>query len=246
MSGSSRPLKSSCERLLQHVLVALLHVLADPRAQGFGGPYAAGQLELAEVLGVGIPDPLHDVRDPGFGAVVLQAAAPGSRWRRCSGGRKSRPRCRSRGACGRGAAAAAEAVAAAHHGVAQRSKLHARLHGRCFERARTDRPAIPRRRLRYRRGIPRRGGASAAASATGRRTAGRASRCARRASASVPRPVVGVLAGGREDLHGCVAVRIQDVAQVGRVLAEAAGALGGGHEEGHARRDPCRAARAPS
>ena len=31
------------------------------------------ELQLAEVLGVGVPDPLHDVGEPGFGAVFFQA-----------------------------------------------------------------------------------------------------------------------------------------------------------------------------
>src|ERR1017187_5195445 len=52
------------ERLQQDVLVALLHALAHPRAQRFQGPDAAGQLQLAEVLGVGVPDPLDDVGKP--------------------------------------------------------------------------------------------------------------------------------------------------------------------------------------
>ena len=50
----------------------------------------------------------------------------------------------------------------------------------------------------------------------------------------VAQAVVGVAAAGREDLDGPVAVGVQDVAKVGGVLAEAAGALRGGHEEGHA------------
>src|ERR1039458_7037314 len=50
--------------LQQDVLVALLHALAHPPAQRFQGPDAAGQLQLAEVLGVGVPDPLDDVGKP--------------------------------------------------------------------------------------------------------------------------------------------------------------------------------------
>src|ERR1017187_5393309 len=44
--------------------------------------------------------------------------------------------------------------------------------------------------------------------------------------------LVGVLAGGRKDLDGAEAVGVEDLTQVGSVLAEAAGALRGGHEEG--------------
>ena len=87
------------ERLHQHVLVVLLHALAHPRAQGFQGPYAALQLQLAEVLGVGVPDPLHDVARATPRRRILPARAPGSRWKTCSGGRRSRPRCRSAVGC---------------------------------------------------------------------------------------------------------------------------------------------------
>ena len=52
----------------------------------------------------------------------------------------------------------------------------------------------------------------------------------------VAQPVVGVAAGGREDGHGFISVGVQHVAQVGRVLAEAARALSGRHEQGHTRR----------
>ncbi len=52
--------------------------------------------------------------------------------------------------------------------------------------------------------------------------------------ASVAQSGVCVVAGGRKNLHVAVAVVVQHVAQVGRILAEAAGAFGGGHEERHA------------
>src|ERR1019366_3132615 len=52
------------EGLQQDVLVALLHALTHLRAQRFQGPDAAGQLQIAEVLGVGVPDPLDDVGKP--------------------------------------------------------------------------------------------------------------------------------------------------------------------------------------
>src|ERR1017187_5480940 len=60
------------ERFQQHVLVALLHAVADPGFQRLGGPQAAGELELAKVLRVGIPDPFHDVGEPGFGGMFFQ------------------------------------------------------------------------------------------------------------------------------------------------------------------------------
>ena len=61
------------EGLHQHVLVMLLHALAHPRPQRFEGDDLPLELELPELLGVGVPDPLDDVGEPGLGAVFLQA-----------------------------------------------------------------------------------------------------------------------------------------------------------------------------
>ena len=60
------------ERRHQDVLVLLLHALPHPRAQRFQRPDASLQLQLPEVLGIGVPDPLDQVRDPRLRAVFFQ------------------------------------------------------------------------------------------------------------------------------------------------------------------------------
>ena len=128
----------------------------------------------------------------------------------------------------------AETVAASNHGIAQRLELHPRLDRSLLEcaaqvgqRFRVDRfrvaaplliRAVHEQQLLQQIGAQQRAPARAH------------ERFGERAEAAI-----GVLTAGREDLHGLVSVGVQNVAQVGRVLAETAGALGGGHEQRHAR-----------
>src|ERR1039457_2243046 len=126
------------EGLHQDVLVALLYALPDPRPQGFGGPDPAFQLEFAEVLGIGVPDPLHQIGEPGFRAVAFQtldqvlvregvqpaedlAHDPDQR-QRARGGSPAGPQL-------------PEPAAASHHRVAQPPQLHARFGRSLLQRA---------------------------------------------------------------------------------------------------------------
>ena len=215
------------------MLVALLHVFAHPRAKGFDGPYAARQLELAKVLGVGVPDPLHQVGDPGFGAVAFQALHQVLVGKPVQAAEDLAHDADERLVPVLTNAQLAEAVAAADYRIAQAVQLHAGLHGRGFDR-----------RTQVREALFVDGFGVAAAFFVGAvdqqqllQQVGAQQGAPTRADESlrvVTQPVVGVAAGWRKDGHGFIPVGVQHVPQVGSVLPEAAGALGGGHEQRHA------------
>ncbi len=184
------------------------------------------------MLGVGVPDPFGEVADPGLAAILLQAPHQVIVGKSIQAAEDLTDNADDRDGRVPVNGHGVKTIAAAHQTVADGAKLHGRrgrglLDGRAevvqtFFVNRVDvalvgfmRPVMQQHLLQDVGGEQ---------PAPGR---------AHERSGQFSQPAIGVVAGRREDLGLVVAVGRQNLLQIGGVLPEAAGPVGGRHEQHH-------------
>ena len=195
MSGSSRPAKSSWNGSSSTCSSRFCTRLRTQAPSAFGGPDAARAASVCGSARSWCTRSTRRCRRARPRRRTPPGAAPGSRWRTCSGGRRSRPRCRS-AACERSRCAAQlRGSGRGSAPCASRSacKLHAGLDGRASRCVRhRSASALLVDRLGVAACAPRRGGtcSSIFCSMSAHSSARQPVRT--KGLASVAQPVVGV------------------------------------------------------